>query len=90
MSSRKIFNYESKVLVEKTVREEGYHPDQFGPSSAKFIWAICRYCGEPSRIRKGFFTKRAQLAIRHARLKSRSWHRRSKTRRHEKKQNRLF
>ncbi len=57
MSSRKIFNYESKVLVEKTVREEGYHPDQFGPSSAKFIWAICRYCGEPSRIRKGFFNK---------------------------------
>jgi hypothetical protein len=55
--SRKVFNYESKILVDMTVEEEGYHPDKYGRTSMKFIWACCRYCGKPHRIRKGFYNK---------------------------------
>jgi len=57
MSSRKIFNYKSVVLIEETIKEFGYHPDKYGSSSAKFIIASCRFCGKPSYIRKGFFNK---------------------------------
>ena len=69
---RKIFNYESKILVEKTINEEGYSPDQFGEHSAKFIWAACRFCGEPSRIRKGFFNKSGSACHKECRFKEQS------------------
>jgi len=55
--TRKIFNYKSIIMIDKTIEEEGYHPDKWGKTSSKFIWAICRYCGEPHRIRKGFYNK---------------------------------
>ena len=57
MSSRKIFNFESKILIDETIKEYGYNPDVFGPSSAKFVIATCRFCGKHSKIRKGFFNK---------------------------------
>lgn len=42
-------NFESKLLVEKTIVEEGYDPTTIKPKSDKFIWAACRVCGEPVR-----------------------------------------
>ena len=57
MAERKIFNFESIVLVDRTFEEYGYYPDKYGETSAKFIVAICRYCGKESHIRKGFFNK---------------------------------
>lgn len=58
---RKIHNFDSVVLVDLTLEKEGYHPDKYGISSAKFIWATCRFCGEPARVRKCFY-KRAESA----------------------------
>jgi hypothetical protein len=55
--SRKIFNFESKISEEKTLEKFGYSPDIFGVSSAKFVIATCRYCGEYMEVRKGFFNK---------------------------------
>lgn len=57
MTERKIFNFESKILTDETVEKYGYSPDNLGEHSAKFVVAICRYCGEKSDIRKGFFNK---------------------------------
>lgn len=57
MSIRKIFNYKSDILIDLTIEKEGYHPDRYKPKSAKWIWATCRYCGEPTRIRKQFYTQ---------------------------------
>lgn len=54
---RKIFNFESKILDEYTLEKEGYYPNQFGPASSKYVWATCRFCGEPSRLQKGSFRK---------------------------------
>jgi hypothetical protein len=69
MASRKIFNYESVILRDLTVEREGHSPDDFGPSSAKFIWATCRFCGQPSRIRKGFYVKAGSACHNECRLK---------------------
>jgi|TARA_Y100000310_G_C20690071_1_gene821665 hypothetical protein len=55
--SRKIHNFSSDILVDETFNEFGYYPDKYGPSSAKFIIAQCRYCGSPARIRKCFYKK---------------------------------
>jgi hypothetical protein len=57
MSQRKIFNYSSKIIVQSTIDKFGYSPDSFGISSAKFVVATCRYCGQEMDIRKGFFNK---------------------------------
>ena len=57
MISRKIFNYPSKILIQETIDEFGYHPDDFGPFSAKLIICQCRFCGKAMKIRKGFFNK---------------------------------
>jgi len=54
---RKIFNYKSVILVEKTFEEFGYYPEKYGRTSTKFIMAICRFCGEEMKVRKGFFNK---------------------------------
>lgn len=72
MQERKIFNYESVMLSEKTLKEEGYEPTAFGKTSTKFIWATCRFCGEPSRIRKGQFTKSGSACHNECRLKEQS------------------
>ncbi len=72
MATRKIFNYESVMLNELTEEIEGYHPDKYGPASAKFIWARCRFCGKPSRIRKGFFNKAGSACHKECRFKEQS------------------
>lgn len=72
MAERKIFNYESVILEEKTLKEEGYKPSCFGKTSTKFIWASCRYCGKPSRIRKGQFNKSGSACHKECRLQEQS------------------
>ena len=72
MASRKVFNYESMILDEITIEMEGYHPDKYGRSSAKFVWARCRFCGKPSRIRKGFFNKAGSACHKECRFKEQS------------------
>lgn len=57
MEQRKIFNFESKILDEETFNSFGYYPDELGKSSAKFVIATCRFCGNKINIRKGFFNK---------------------------------
>ena len=54
---RKVFNFNSIILKEKTIEKYGYDPDKFGKSSSKFVVATCRFCGKDSNIRKGFFNK---------------------------------
>jgi hypothetical protein len=53
----KIFNYKSKILVEKTINEEGYSPSKYKSTSNKYIWAVCRFCGSPVRLMRGNYTK---------------------------------
>lgn len=72
MSTRKIFNYPSDILPELTIEKEGYHPDKLGKTSTKFIWASCRYCGKPSRIRKGFYNNANSACHKECRLKEQS------------------
>lgn len=57
MAERKIFNFKSEILPDATLARHGYHPDNLGNSSAKFVIATCRYCGLEMDIRKGFFNK---------------------------------
>ncbi len=72
MSERKIFNFKSEMLAELTIKNEGYHPDTFGKTSNKFIWATCRFCGEPSRLRKGQFIKKGSACHKECRFKEQS------------------
>lgn len=72
MSERKIFNYQSEILKELTFEKEGYYPESLGNSSAKFIYAVCRFCGQPSRIRKGFFIKAGSACHKECRFKEQS------------------
>lgn len=72
MAERKIFNYDSVILADKTLEIEGYDPDFFGRTSPKFIWATCRFCGNPSRIRKGQFNKSGSACHKECRLKEQS------------------
>ena len=66
---RKVFNYESTIMEDKTLLEEGYYSSKWGETSNKFIWAICRYCGEPHRIRKGFYNKAGSACHKECRIK---------------------
>lgn len=66
---RKSFNYESIILEEMTLEKEGYNSSVFGPASAKFIWCRCRFCGEPHRVRKGFFNKAGSACHKACKLK---------------------
>ena len=64
--SRKIINFSSDILNDMTLEKEGYLPSKYGSKSAKFIWAVCRYCGEPARIRKQFYTQAENSACHNA------------------------
>jgi len=72
MSERKIHNYESVILVEKTIQDEGYNPNKLGRTSRKFIWASCRVCGESHRIRKGFYNKAGSACHKECRMQEQS------------------
>lgn len=69
---RKIFNFESKILIDETIEHYGYHPDKYGPSSLKFILCSCRYCGRLAAIRKAFFNKAGSACHKECRLKEQS------------------
>lgn len=55
-----------------TIEKEGYDPASLGKSSAKFIYATCRFCGEPSRMRKGFYNKSGSACHKECRFKEQS------------------
>ncbi|MFW6172964.1 MAG: DUF7487 domain-containing protein [Elusimicrobiota bacterium] len=69
MAKRKVFNYDSEILVDMTIDKEGYSPDKYGDSSAKFIWAKCRFCGEPHRLRKAFYNRAGSACHKQCRIK---------------------
>jgi hypothetical protein len=68
MHKRKIFNFESVILDHLTIEKEGYPPVQYSNGSAKFIWATCRYCGEPHRLRKCFFYRSGSACHKECRI----------------------
>ena len=72
MAERKYFNFESIILVDLTIEKEGYSPSKYGKTSNKFIWASCRFCGKPSRLRKGQFTKNNSACHKECRYKEQS------------------
>lgn len=72
MAERKIFNFKSEIIRELTFEKEGYYPESLGRTSNKFIYATCRFCGNPSRIRNGFFTKTGSACHNECRLKEQS------------------
>ena len=57
MAERKIFNFESKILKDRTIEVYGYDPDTLGRCSRLYVMATCRYCGKEMRILKGNFNK---------------------------------
>lgn len=69
---RKIHNFQSFVLSDLTLEKEGYHPDKLGTTSTKFIWATCRFCGHPSRLRKGQFNNKGSACHNECKLKEQS------------------
>lgn len=55
MACRKIFNFESNILKERTFEIFGYYPEELKRSSNKGIVAICRFCGEDVMTNMGQF-----------------------------------
>ena len=72
MSERKLHNFESVILKERTIQEYGYDPDSLGKSSAKFVIATCRVCGKEHKIRKGFFNKSGSACHKECKIKEQS------------------
>jgi len=72
MRERKIHNYKSKILIEETIEKYGYHPDKLGRTSTKFIVCLCRFCGKPSNIRKGFYNKSGSACHKQCKLQEQS------------------
>ena len=66
---RKINNFPSIFLDDMTLEKEGYLPSKYSESSLKFVWATCRFCGEPSRIRKAFFKRAGSACHKECRFK---------------------
>jgi hypothetical protein len=72
MASRKIFNFASIILVEKTLQEEGYDPSSLSVQSRKYIHAVCRFCGKSHRIKLFNFHKSGSACHKECRLKEQS------------------
>lgn len=68
---RKIFNYESVILSELTLDKEGFDPKIVGYQK-KYIWARCRFCGEPSRLLGLNFKKSGSACHKECRFKEQS------------------
>lgn len=68
---RKIYNFESVILDKMTEEKEGFDPQLVGYQK-KHIWAVCRFCGEPSRIIGSNFKKAGSACHRECRLKEQS------------------
>lgn len=71
MAERKIHNYESVILPELTEKEEGFNPDEKGWQK-KYIWAVCRYCGNPHRVYGANFKKSGSACHKECRFKEQS------------------
>lgn len=56
MSRYRANNFQSEILTTETIEREGYDPTLLSPTSNKFIWVTCRYCGKPNRTRKSKYT----------------------------------
>jgi hypothetical protein len=56
MASRKIFNFESKVLDQETFDKYGYDPSKGGCSKKKVL-ASCRFCGKSLEVLMSNFKK---------------------------------
>ena len=57
MTQRKIFNFDSNILIKETIEKYSYSPENLGKTSTKFIVAICRFCGKKIDVRMGNFNK---------------------------------
>lgn len=71
MAERKIHNYESEILAEKTLKEEGFNLND-GGYQKKHVWATCRFCGEPHRIYGANLKKSGSACHKACRLKEQS------------------
>jgi len=71
MAERKIHNYDSVVLAEKTLEEEGFNPNEVGYQK-KHVWATCRFCGEPHRVYGANLKKSGSACHKACRLKEQS------------------
>jgi len=52
----KVKNFDSIILKEMSIQKEGNDPSLLASQSNKYIWVICRYCGEPNRVKKSKYT----------------------------------
>lgn len=71
MVERKIHNYESIILNDMTLEKEGFDPRLIGYQK-KYIWAKCRYCGGPHRIRGANYKKSGSACHKSCRLEEQS------------------
>lgn len=69
-SEHKIFNFESQINVEETIKKFGYHPDKYGKTSSKKVVATCRICGNFADISKGNWNKRGYACHNECRINS--------------------
>lgn len=85
MPEHKIKNYNSVLLIEKTIAEEGYDPTLLLEKSQKQVWVVCRYCGKPNRTRYANFC-RAGYSNAHAECRKRELKEKSPVFDHQKLQ----
>lgn len=71
MVERKIHNFVSVILNDLTLTKEGFDPSVTGYQK-RHIWAVCRFCGEPSRILGHNFKKSGSACHKECRLKEQS------------------
>ena len=72
MIERKIHNHKSEIHIDYTIEQYGYHPDELGRTSTKFVICNCRFCGQVMPIRKGFFNKAGSACHKECRMKEQS------------------
>lgn len=70
MAERKIFNFESKILKDRTIEIYGYDPETLGRTSRLYVMATCRYCGKEMRILKGNFNKLGSACHKECRMET--------------------
>lgn len=68
---RKVHNFKSEILFSLTLEKEGFDPNLIGYQK-KHIWASCRYCGQPHRIKGRNFKVAGSACHKDCRLKEQS------------------
>lgn len=71
MAERKIHNFKSNILYDLTLEKEGFDPRLVGYQK-KHIYATCRFCGEPHRIKGCNLKKSGSACHKDCRLKEQS------------------